>query len=145
MIIFICKKYDILSIIFIHQVRGGSRIFGGGGGEGVKICAHAHHEREPRSPFRPAFWYKMGIKICSRSTLFCCCCCCWGFFFFGGGGGSRRHSGSNHCKKAFELWLLVPGGHSPHDWLYAPASKKKQASKVCFLQTFDVVDVFLIF
>ena len=36
--------------LYVSVPRGGSRIFGGGGGAQNIMCAYVHHEREARSP-----------------------------------------------------------------------------------------------
>ena len=58
---------------YIHLIyRGRSRIFiwGGGGGLQKIICAHAHHEHEPRSPL----WPGSRARLRALEAL--------GFFFF---------------------------------------------------------------
>ena len=78
------------------QTRSGSRIFigrGGGGGAQKLMSAHAHQEREARSPFRPeskarclSILIQNGITNRSRSFFFF-------FFFFWGGGACCTPSG----------------------------------------------------
>ena len=48
-------KYIYYGRFTSRKYRDGSKkIIGGGGGGAQKImCAHAHHERQPRSPLRP--------------------------------------------------------------------------------------------